>query len=130
MLAHGYVEDKYGRRYHVPRERAYKAVNAVIQGTAATVLKRALVRLEFELGMIREEMDAVDPLNPPLVPPGMVLNVHDEVAVECDDRMAPNVPNRCAKIMECHDFSLPLTVDISWAPDSWADKRSPEEFDG
>ena len=42
----GYVEDYFGRRYHVPYGQAYKAVNAIVQGGCAQAFKQGLLQVD------------------------------------------------------------------------------------
>ena len=79
----GYVETLFGRRCHYPRitasnpsERAFNeraAINAPIQGTAADIIRRAMIRMDA----------ALEPA------PGsrarMLLQVHDELVFEVPD---------------------------------------------
>jgi DNA polymerase-1 len=44
----GYIKTAWGRRQHMRADEAYKAVNYLVQGTAADVLKAALIRLHKE----------------------------------------------------------------------------------
>ncbi len=123
----GFVRDWYGRRYRVPAHQSYKAVNAIIQGAAATVMKRALVRVHGGLERLREWTPPwVDPHGAPAI----VLTVHDEIVVEVDDAMATQVVKVVKKEMACDDFDLPVEVDVNFTGTSWADKRPASEFGG
>mgnify|MGYP001568658304 CR=1 FL=1 len=69
LLVKGYVQDTYGRRYHVPKEMAYKATNALCQGPAATVAKRGVIKarqLEHfgfkPIMMIHDELMGIVPI--------------------------------------------------------------------
>lgn len=128
LVSCGYVEDRMGRRYHVPRELSYKAVNAVIQGEAATIMKRALVKVHRYVGKEWAKFQQEVPFDSAVVAPGINLTVHDEVVLECDDVMAPELPMGCAKVMAFKEYRLPVEVEVSWVPESWADKRKASEF--
>ncbi len=113
----GYVETVYGRRCHLPgindrnpmrrnfAERA--AINAPIQGTAADVIKRAMIRLPER---IREAgLDA-----------RMLLQVHDELVFEAPAGQAEAVAALAREVMEgAAALSVPLEVETgigqSWA---------------
>ncbi len=79
---HGYVETVFGRRCHYPQiassnpsERAFNeraAINAPIQGTAADIIRRAMIRME-------------DALSAAKLKAGMLLQVHDELIFEVPD---------------------------------------------
>jgi DNA polymerase-1 len=115
--SHGYVETLFGRRIHVREinskiqgfragaERA--AINAPIQGTAADVIRRAMVRL------------------PPLLPPSvkMLLQVHDELIFEAPEKDVAAVIPVIRQVMEkaplpAVEISVPLVVEAR-AADNW-----------
>lgn len=112
----GYVETLFGRRCHVPgihdknavlrnfSERA--AINAPIQGTAADVLKRAMIRVPPALA--RHRLDAKV---------AMLLTVHDELIFEADADAAEQTGEVVQHVMESAtlpalQLSVPLTVDV------------------
>ena len=111
----GYVETLFGRRCHVPgihdknavlrnfSERA--AINAPIQGTAADVLKRAMIRVPPALARHRLNAKAA-----------MLLTVHDELIFEADADAAEQTGEIVKHVMESATLpalrlSVPLTVD-------------------
>ena len=106
----GYVETKFGRRRYVPniksqnyiiREQAKRiAMNAPIQGTAADITKIAMVKIEERIK--KEKLDAK-----------ILLQVHDEIIVECND----NIKEKVAKILKeemekAAVLQVPLIADI------------------
>jgi DNA polymerase I len=94
---HGYVETVFGRRCHFPRitasnpsERANQeraAINAPIQGAAADVIRRAMVRMPAALAEAGFKAK-------------MLLQVHDELVFEADESEAANVMALAIKVME------------------------------
>ena len=107
----GYVKTVFGRRRPVPelassnhntREFGKRiALNMPIQGTAADIIKKAMVDVDSKID-------------------GMVLQVHDELIVECPESKADDVALTLKESMEnVVNLSLPLTVDIgighTWA---------------
>ena len=113
---HGYVETLFGRRCHVPgihdkhaarrnfAERA--AINAPIQGTAADVLKRAMIRVPPALA--RHGLDTRA---------RMLLTVHDELLFEVDEAVVDQTAGAVKTVMESAclpalHLSVPLTVDV------------------
>ncbi len=113
---HGYVETLFGRRCHIPgihdkqatrrnfAERA--AVNAPIQGTAADVLKRAMIRMPAALARERLNTHAA-----------MLLTVHDELLFEVDEAVVTQTAEVAKTVMESAclpalQLSVPLTVDV------------------
>ncbi|MBD8891507.1 DNA polymerase I [Roseibium litorale] len=111
--ANGYVTTIFGRKAHYPEvntsnpnmraflERA--AINAPIQGSAADILRRAMVRMEDRLSA--SKLDAQ-----------MLLQVHDELIFEVpDDQVEATIP-LVREVMEkaCEpalQLSVPLQVD-------------------
>ena len=113
---HGYVETLFGRRCHVTgihdknaarrnfAERA--AINAPIQGTAADVLKRAMIRVPPALA--HHDLDTRA---------HMLLTVHDELLFEVDDAVVEQTAGVVKTVMESAclpalHLSVPLTVDV------------------
>ncbi|TVQ56166.1 MAG: DNA polymerase I [Rhodobacteraceae bacterium] len=115
---HGHVETLFGRRVHTPEINAkgprasfaYRAaINAPIQGTAADVIRRAMIRVP----------DAIRGL-----PARMLLQVHDELLFEVEESAAEETAARVKAVMEgaalpAVQFSTPLTVDVGRG-DTWA----------
>jgi DNA polymerase-1 len=117
---HGYVETLFGRRAHYPDikhanasvraavERA--SINAPIQGTAADIIRRAMIRMEDALAA--ERLSA-----------RMLLQVHDELVFEVpDDEIEATIPVVKA-VMEGAALprvalSVPLVVDAR-AASNW-----------
>jgi len=121
----GYIQTAFGRKIHVPREKAYVGVNYLIQGTAASIMKagqnRADAILTEEFGEWRVD-DA-----PGFLRPRLLLPIHDEIIVEWPRRLlseAPRVLRRMAHAMtDFPRFSVPLDVEVVIASRDWAWKR-------
>ena len=116
--ADGFVTTLYGRRRYIPELTATKkmlvafgervAMNSPIQGTAADIIKAAMVKLEEELS--RSGMDA-----------RLILQVHDELIVECHKECAAAVMAIVSRVMEnAASLSVPLSVDVQ-AGETWYD---------
>ncbi len=112
----GYVATLFGRRCHIPgihdknaarrnfAERA--AINAPIQGTAADILKRAMIRVPPALERHRLRANAT-----------MLLTVHDELLFEVEEDAVEQTGEVVRTIMESASLpalqlSVPLTVEI------------------
>ena len=106
----GYVETKFGRRRYVPnivsqnyiiREQAKRiAMNAPIQGTAADITKIAMVKIEERIK--KEKLDAK-----------ILLQVHDEIIVECNNKIQDKVAKILKEEMEkAVVLQVPLIADI------------------
>ncbi|GGE32504.1 DNA polymerase I [Agaricicola taiwanensis] len=116
----GYVTTLFGRRCHYPQintrnpaERAFNeraAINAPIQGTAADILRRAMIRME---GVLAEEKLSAR----------MLLQVHDELVFEVPDAEVDATLPIVKRVMEMAPLpavtlSVPLQVDARGA-DNW-----------
>ncbi len=117
----GYVTTLLGRRRPVPEIRASNrqtrslgerlAVNSVMQGTAADVIKVAMVNIYRRL---REEGRGAR----------LVLQVHDELLVEAPDVEVSTVKELVrAEMCDAYPLDPPLAVDIG-AGDNWAEAKS------
>ncbi len=118
--ADGYVSTIYGRRRYLPELRVSNfntrsfgervARNMPIQGSAADIMKLAMVRVQRRLE--REAMQAK-----------MILQVHDELIVECPKEEAEKTAQILREEMEqVAALSVPLTVDVNWA-ENWMEAK-------
>ncbi len=115
--AHGYVETLYGRKRYLSsgllstngkiQEAAQRAaINAPIQGTAADVMKLAMVRLQndFNKNNIKSKI---------------IIQVHDELVIETVNTEIEEVKSLVQKAMELDQpFLVPLKIDV-YAGKSW-----------
>lgn len=93
----GYVSTLYGRKQMIAKDKSYVGLNALIQGTAADIMKQAVVN-------INEEFDGEDV--------HLILVVHDEALMECPKGMGEEVKERtCAAMKRAGaDIDPPLEV--------------------
>lgn len=114
----GSVETLFGRRIHLrgikdknPAMRNFSeraAINAPIQGTAADVIKRAMIRIPD--GLAQAGLKA-----------RMLLQVHDELIFEAPDAEVAETIATVKQVMERAAYlSVPLEVEAGQGP-SWAD---------
>ena len=114
----GFVSTLYGRRRWLPELKSSNfnmrsfgervALNMPIQGTAADVIKLAMLRVDEAL--LREVPNA-----------RLVLQVHDELIVECPEENADEVKALLTREMEgVAAFAVPLTAEAK-AGKTWAD---------
>ncbi len=115
---HGYVQTLFGRKIHTPDINAKgpgqgfakrAAINAPIQGTAADVIRRAMIRMP----------KAIEGL-----PAKMLLQVHDELLFEVDESAADDLIKVAKEIMEgashpAVHLKVPLIVEAGQGP-NWA----------
>jgi DNA polymerase-1 len=109
----GYVETLLGRRRYFPLLRGpgnaalknreeREAINAPIQGTAADIMKIAMIRI------------------PPAIASAglhgrMLLQVHDELVLECPRAELKQTARLAAQVMEqAYPLSIPLTTEARW----------------
>ena len=116
---HGFVQTLFGRKIHTPEigakgpkagfaQRA--AINAPIQGTAADVIRRAMIRIP----------EAIEGL-----PAKMLLTVHDELVFEVAEDAVDQTVAGVREVMEgaadpAVRLSVPLTVDAGQGA-NWAE---------
>ncbi len=106
----GYVETLLGHRVYLPdinakngMLRAYAertAINAPLQGSAADIIKVAMIQLHRHL---RDQFPDAK----------MTLQVHDELVIECPEKLAEAVTKTVRDVMEqAVELRVPLVVDI------------------
>ena len=106
-MEHGYVQTLFGRKIHTPEINAKghtaafarrAAINAPIQGTAADVIRRAMIRMD----------QATEGL-----PARMLLSVHDELLFEVDEGAEDALIERARAVMqEAAMPAISLTVPL------------------
>jgi DNA polymerase-1 len=106
----GYVETVFGRRLYLPeinarnaQRRQYaerSAINAPMQGTAADIIKRAMITVHAWL--IEEQPGA-----------RMIMQVHDELVFEVESGKVDTVTKRVTDLMNsAAELKVPLKVDV------------------
>jgi len=116
----GYAITLMGRRRYLPELQASKqmvrefgkraAMNTPIQGTAADIIKLAMVRVDEALR--RENLQS-----------RLILQVHDELLLECPPDEAEHAAALLKQCMEeVIQLSVPLTVEVH-AGSNWAEAK-------
>ena len=116
----GYVETLFHRRRELPEIRSSNfnlrsfgervALNMPIQGTAADIMKLAMVAVERRL---KEELPSAK----------LVLQVHDELIVECREEQAEAAARMLEEEMEqVVSLSVPLTAEAHWGK-NWLEAK-------
>ncbi len=112
----GFVETLFGRRLYLPgihsgrtRQAAERAaINAPMQGTAADIMKIAMINIQDWLE--KEKAQAK-----------MILQVHDEVILEVASKDADSIATKISEIMsQAVQLSVPLEVESGIA-DNWGE---------
>ena len=116
----GYTKTLYGRKRYIPELKASNfnirqgaeriALNTPIQGTAADLIKLAMIRVDSALGKHFPEAK-------------LLLQVHDELIVECPEEIAPQVAQLVSREMEqVAQLDVPLTAEAKIGK-SWYDAK-------
>jgi len=112
---YGYVQDYFGRRYHVPYGQAYKAVNAIVQGGCAQAFKQGLLQVDELYGGKYEDAEIILPVYDELM---VERNIRKEESKFCRETM------RCmSKVAELMDVGLKFRVDVKRSVTNWAEKQ-------
>ena len=112
----GYVETVFGRRLYLPEINARQpprrqgaeraAINAPMQGTAADVIKRAMITVDAWLA--DSTFDAL-----------LIMQVHDELVFEvAEDQVEALEASAREKMMQAAELSVPLLVEVGIG-DNW-----------
>jgi DNA polymerase-1 len=105
----GYVETVFGRRLYLPEIKARNAqrrqyaersaINAPMQGTAADIIKRAMISVQSWLG---EASNGAR----------MIMQVHDELVLEVPEDAAEDIRDEVvARMAAAAELKVPLAVD-------------------
>ena len=116
----GYTQTLYGRKRYIPELKASNfnirqgaeriALNTPIQGTAADLIKLAMIRVD---GALRSQFPEAK----------LLLQVHDELIVECPEEIAPQVAQLVSREMEqVASLNVPLTAEAKIGK-SWYDAK-------
>jgi DNA polymerase-1 len=106
----GFVETVFGRRLYLPeiqsRNQALRqyaersAINAPMQGTAADIIKRAMIDVDAWLQSSR-------------IPARLIMQVHDELVLEVADQAVPTIAKQLRIHMaQAATLAVPLKVDV------------------
>ena len=116
----GYTETMFGRRRYIPELKSSNfnvrsgaermTLNTPIQGTAADLIKLAMIRVDKAL---RENFPKAK----------LILQVHDELIVECPEEQAEAVAALVSREMEAvAELKVPLTAEAKFGK-SWYEAK-------
>ena len=116
----GFTQTMFGRKRYIPELSASNfmvrqggeriALNTPIQGTAADLIKMAMIRVDKALRECFPEAK-------------LLLQVHDELIVECPEEIAPEVAKLVSREMEgVANLKVPLTAEAKIGK-SWYDAK-------
>ena len=115
------METLLGRRRYFPALKAgtnpqmrnreeREAINAPIQGTAADIMKIAMLRIPSTLESLGLKGK-------------MLLQVHDEIVIECPQQELEKTAQAVRKVMEeAYPMSIPLSTEARWGR-SWGEMQ-------
>ncbi len=117
----GYCETLFGRRRYLPelhspnfqvRSGAERmAINHPIQGTAADIMKLAMISVYENIKTLKHKNSKVK----------ITLQVHDELVLEVKKGLEKEVSEMVKKVMEgAVKLNVPIKVDVSWG-DRWGE---------
>ena len=109
----GYVETWFGRRLYLPeiqssnfqmRQAAERtAINAPMQGTAADIIKRAMI--DVQNWLTESNSKAI-----------LIMQVHDELVLEVEDNSIADVQEAVVELMSgAASLKIPLEVEVGVA---------------
>lgn len=112
-LMQGYVRTDLGRNHYLSRQDGYKAVNYMCQSTAGDEVKSRMVALHVEFKKRNW-------------PCKILLNVHDDIGIQCPKELAVEAAVVMHKIMEetSIPYRVPLPSSLEVCLTSWADAHS------
>lgn len=124
--ADGYVETLFGMKRYLPNVNSHiryiaegeerMAINTPVQGTAAEILKLAMIELDKRLSIFNDKMTDN-------MPARMLLTVHDELVIEAPASMAKEVAKIVDETMsEVVGLCVPIEVSVGIG-DNWADTK-------
>ena len=105
----GWIRNRYGRKYQIAPQFAYKGVNYLVQGTSADILsERMLVIADY----LQDKQSS------------MLLQVHDEIICEVHNSELDTIPFKIKELLEVNSLDIPLKVDMEICYPSWATKAN------
>jgi DNA polymerase-1 len=114
IITKGYIANNYGRRYYLDQRNSYKCVNYMSQGTAGQEVKSRMIALRREFDSRGWENDV-----------NILLNIHDDIGVECPQEMFHEVAPVMHQIMEEVEmpYNVPLRASLEATTTCWADLK-------
>lgn len=107
----GFIEDNYGRRYFLPLAKNYMAVNYIIQGMSANIIKDAMPNVNRYVKSLKGRQ---------------LLTIHDELLLELPLKYYKTREEEDIKeIMEApkKKIGIPLVVDYQRMKRNWGEKK-------
>jgi len=115
---YGFVEDYFGRRYHVPVGQSYKAVNCIVQGGSAQAFKQGLLQVDELIENKYEDAK-------------IILPVYDELQIEKyigkdEKKFCRDIIKAMSEVDELMGVGLKFRIDVKKTVTNWAEKEKLE----
>lgn len=110
LKSRGYLRTPWGRHLHV--DAPHKALNAIIQGSAADLMKWAALQVHRKLKTEGYRTHIVN-------------LIHDEIMIDAAMEEVPDVVVWVPKLMVYPPINeiVPIHTDVEWSTKTWADKE-------
>ena len=109
----GMVQNRYGRKYWIPKDFAYAGINYLVQGTSADIMSERMIAVHEYLKDKKSSL---------------IMQVHDEILLEVatgEEYIVDSVKN----LMEENSLGISLLVDVEIHDPSWAHVRDVSKVD-
>ncbi len=108
----GKIQNPFGRYYYIKSNFAYKAVNYLVQGSAADILKRSMIRIH---GLFKDRWVGCH----------LLLTLHDELVIEVplkyhSKRLMREIITEMQRDSHLVNVPIPLPVGMKIAPKRWS----------
>ena len=110
----GVVRNPFGRMRRLEPDKAYRAVNTLVQGTCADIMRSTMVRVHELLKKHKAKS-------------GILITIHDELVIEIAKGEEKLIPLIKIEMENCPQFPMALKVDIKCTKTNWFDKASYKE---
>ena len=116
---HGFVVNPFGRRFVVGKDIAYKSLNYMIQGSAADVMKRAMINVD---NLLKARWPHTR----------ILMTIHDELCIEVPKKFHSKMIMREIVQAMRGDFHKkfgmpePFNVSMAWTDTRWSEKKEIE----
>ena len=106
----GYIQSLYGRRLHVDEE--HKALNALIQGSAADLMRDSVIRVDKYLSTKFASH--------------IVNIVHDEIIIDAVESEVNKIVTHIPRLMgnKTVEQFVRISTDCEWSRTNWAEKET------
>ena len=104
----GWIKNRFGRQYRLPKDLGYKGVNYLVQGTSADIMNERMIAVGKYLADKKSNL---------------LLQVHDEIICEIHNDELETVPEKIKEMLQVNSLDIPLYVDMEICNPSWATKK-------